>query len=237
MTFMPGVADYIIAGLLFCGMTYELIFPSLKRRTIAYAGNMTILWLLTAAVVVLWFVTKRSWALLFLGPVVWWRLAIGFLLFGAFLYVGLRDMRVARKNPKALTRLEGALKPMEWMMPLTLAHMRWWIAVSITAGVTEELLVRGFLVSLMTHFVGLPAAVILAAIIFGIGHAYQQLKNAVPTGLYGLGLNVIVLISGSLLPAMAIHVTQDFFGGQLAYWALSARARHVTESVSNGSPT
>ena len=223
MSFTPGTADYVILATLFAGMTYEWVFPNLKRRAIAYAGNIAVLWLLTAAVAALWILTKRSWALLFLGPIVWWRLAIGFVLFFAFLYVGLRDRRVASKNPKALERVERAVKPMEWMMPVTAAHMRWWTAVSITAGITEEVLIRGFLVAVTAHFTGLPAAVIIAAVIFGIGHAYQQPKNALPTGLYGLGLNVIVLISGSLLPAMAIHIAQDYFAGQLAYWALTAR--------------
>ncbi|MBV8363957.1 MAG: CPBP family intramembrane metalloprotease [Candidatus Eremiobacteraeota bacterium] len=221
MTYMPGPADYAIVALLLGAMTYELIFPKLKRRMIAYVGNITILWLLSGGVIALWLNTNRSWALLFLGPVVWWRLAIGVALFAAFLYLGLRDMRAARKNPKALERFLPKLEPMKWMMPVTRAHLRWWVAVSITAGVSEELLVRGFLVALLTHFTGLAAAVIIAAVLFGIGHAYQELKNAVPTGLYGLALNIVVLISGSLLPAMAIHIMQDFFSGQLAYWALS----------------
>ena len=221
MNYTPGAADYAIAVCFLFGITYELFFPKLRRRMIAYVGNIAILWLLSAAVVVLWISTQRSWSLLFLGPVVWWRVGIGVVLFAVFLWLGLRDMRVAKKNPQALARFRPKIEPVAWMMPVTRGHMRWWIAVSITAGITEELLVRGFLVALIAHFIGLPFAVIVAAIIFGIGHAYQEPKNAVPTGLYGLGLNVVVLISGSLLPAMAIHVMQDFFSGQLAFWTLS----------------
>jgi membrane protease YdiL (CAAX protease family) len=225
VNFTPGVADYLILGGLLSAMTYELIFPKLKQRTIAYAGNIALLWTLTFAVVALWLLTGRQWGLLFLGRVVWWRLAIGFVPFFALLWLALRNRRIAKANPKALAPFEQGLKPIEWMMPLTAMHMRWWTAVSITAGITEEVLIRGFLVALIAYFTGLAPAVIVAAMIFGMGHAYQQWKNAIPTGLYGLGLNIIVLISGSLVPAMAIHIAQDYFTGELAYFALKGRGK------------
>jgi membrane protease YdiL (CAAX protease family) len=231
LTFTPLPSDYAILFALFAAMTYELAFPRLKRRTIAYAGNVVILWLLAGAVIASWFVTKRSWALLFLGPVVWWRIAIGLLLFIAFFYVGLRNRRVALKHPKALQHIERAVSHMEWMMPITAVHMRWWAVVSLTAGITEEVLIRGFLVAFVAHFIGLPAGIIIAALLFGIGHAYQQPRNVLPTGLYGLGLNIVVLISGSLLPAMAIHVAQDYFAGELAHLALMARHERAETST------
>lgn len=222
MTFTPGTADYVILAGLLGAMAYELLFPKLKQRMIAYACNIALLWILTFAVIALWFVTGRSWQFLFLGKVVWWRVAIGFVPFVGLLWLALRNRRVAKANPKALATLQHRLKPIEWMMPVTALHMRWWTAVSITAGITEEVLIRGFLVALIAHFTGLAFAVVLAAVIFGMGHAYQQWKNAVPTGLYGLGLNIIVLISGSLVPAMAVHIAQDYFTGELAYFALRA---------------
>lgn len=221
MTFQPALADYAILVVLAAGMTYELIFPRLKQRAISYVVNCIILWCLSLAVLALWYVAKRPFSLLFLGSFVWWRFAIGFAVFFAVLWLALRNRRAARANPKALQPLEKSLAPIKWLMPTTPRQMVYWTVVSITAGITEEVLIRGFLVAFIAHYMGLPAGVILSAAIFGLGHAYQEPKNAVPTGLYGLGLNVVVLVSGSLIPAMAIHVAQDYFTGELAYWALS----------------
>ncbi|MBV9262681.1 MAG: CPBP family intramembrane metalloprotease [Candidatus Eremiobacteraeota bacterium] len=234
MTDTPGPLDFVLAFGFLAAITYEWIFPALRSRRIAYAGNIVILWTLTAGVAALWLATHRPWSLLFLGPVVWWRFSLGCVFFILFLFVGLRDRRVAQRHPQALAKIAQSLRSVKWMMPVTPAHLRWWIAVSVTAGITEEFLCRGFLLSLVAHYAGLPAAVVACALIFGVGHGYQHPKNILPTAAYGFGLTVVILISGSLLPAMAIHVAQDYFAGELAYFSLRTTKPAGLNEVKNG---
>jgi uncharacterized protein len=54
-----------------------------------------------------------------------------------------------------------------------------WIALSITAGVCEEAIYRGYLqrqITALTHRV--PAGIFLSAADFGAAHAYQGLQRA-----------------------------------------------------------
>jgi membrane protease YdiL (CAAX protease family) len=90
---------------------------------------------------------------------------------------------------------------------------RWlFAAVSMTAGVCEELLYRGFGIFYLTIlFPWLPVPVILAAagLLFGLGHAYQGKKAILITALVGTAFAVLYWVSGSLLPGMILHALID----------------------------
>ncbi len=88
------------------------------------------------------------------------------------------------------------------------------VPVAITAGVCEEILYRGWLPWAIFAWTGsLLAGFVLAAVVFGFGHAYQGRKGIVLTGLLGLGLGAVTWDTGSLLPAQALHVAIDLVNG------------------------
>ena len=73
----------------------------------------------------------------------------------------------------------------------------------------------------------LPAAVVVAALLFGMAHAYQGSRGVLQTGLVGLGLAVLYVLSGSLWLPMALHAFVDLNSGLLAFSYL----RREEESV------
>jgi membrane protease YdiL (CAAX protease family) len=60
---------------------------------------------------------------------------------------------------------------------------------------------------------GLPLAVLLTNVAFGLGHAYQGREGMLKTGLVGFVMSGIVLATGSLVPAMILHAIIDLGGG------------------------
>lgn len=99
------------------------------------------------------------------------------------------------------------------MLPRT-GRGRWgWSALSLSAGVTEEITYRGLLV--LTLAVALPSQtptaviVALAAVLFGAAHWYQGRAGMVATGLAGAALTVLYLGTGSLLVPMVLHTLMD----------------------------
>jgi membrane protease YdiL (CAAX protease family) len=83
------------------------------------------------------------------------------------------------------------------------------LAVSFTAGICEEFVFRGVVFAAL---VGLgawwPIAAIVAAVAFAFSHGLAVL-NPIASGLYvtmALAMTAIVIVTGSLLPAVAIHV-------------------------------
>ena len=67
----------------------------------------------------------------------------------------------------------GQMGDLRALAPVTQQEGRAFVLVSVTAGVCEEILYRGILLTVLIPAVGLWPAVGLSSVIFGMGHAYQ----------------------------------------------------------------
>jgi membrane protease YdiL (CAAX protease family) len=199
-----------------------------NARTYAYAYLIVLVWVLAACVIALWIMNDRPWGALLLGPVIPWRLAVGFALAAVGLWIALRDRATILnllKRPEIYERVRSKfLGPLEPLLPHTPGERRLWTLVSISAGVCEEIFARGFLLSLIAGFAGLIAAVPIAALVFGLGHSYQGWSGILKTGVAGLVLTFIALVSGSLIPVIVLHFAMDYIGGDIGYAIVSHAA-------------
>lgn len=102
------------------------------------------------------------------------------------------------------------LGDIEPLLPRNSAESAHAAALSINAGVSEELFFRLFLPSL---FMGLGVnwvvAFLCAALIFGLIHFYQGATGVAATTCLGVILTAIYLVSQSLLAAMLVHIGID----------------------------
>jgi uncharacterized protein len=101
------------------------------------------------------------------------------------------------------------------MMPATRSQKMLYGAVALSAGITEEILYRGFLVFVLTA--GLPAigiwgSVLVSSALFALGHLYQGRSGMLRTFVIGLMMCLIYLSSGTLMLCMLIHVLIDAVG-------------------------
>lgn len=98
------------------------------------------------------------------------------------------------------------------MLPHTPPERWGWAALSVTAGVTEEVIWRGFGLTLL--FALLPGVhpavpIVLAAAAFGWAHFYQGFTGMLATGALGGILALLLWVSGSLLLPMLLHALLD----------------------------
>lgn len=116
------------------------------------------------------------------------------------------------RSPGGRAKLRDAMGPASALLPVTSAERRVFLAVSVTAGVTEELAFRGFLLSFM-QWLAPDAAhvwlVLLSGVAFGVAHLYQGPRGIITTGIVGALLADATLASGSLLVPMLIHTVLD----------------------------
>ncbi|MGH7460499.1 MAG: lysostaphin resistance A-like protein [Longimicrobiales bacterium] len=99
------------------------------------------------------------------------------------------------------------------LLPQTAREKFAFVFLSITAGICEELVFRGFLISALTVTWGTAAALVISSALFGLLHAYQGAAGALRAGALGLALAIPFILSGSLLPSIAAHTLIDLIGG------------------------
>jgi membrane protease YdiL (CAAX protease family) len=98
------------------------------------------------------------------------------------------------------------------LLPRTAGERRLFTVVGVTAGVCEEWLYRGFFLAVVSALAGgLPTGllVVVAAVAFGLAHAYQGRVGIVTTGLLGGVMAALYLQTGSLLLPVLLHAAID----------------------------
>jgi membrane protease YdiL (CAAX protease family) len=89
-----------------------------------------------------------------------------------------------------------------------------WTALAVLAGVTEEIAYRAVLFAILYRMTGsLVVAAAATAVSFGFVHAPQGAASQVTIGIIGLVLQALVLVTGSLLPAMLVHAAANVIAG------------------------
>ncbi|HEV2489531.1 MAG TPA: type II CAAX endopeptidase family protein [Candidatus Acidoferrales bacterium] len=104
-----------------------------------------------------------------------------------------------------------------------LPHVAWqlipWVLISASAGFCEEYVFRGYLMEQLRRMTGVAwLAIVLQALIFGIGHGYQGLALMFSIFLLGLAFGVAANSLKSLRPCMIAHGVTDTFGGVAGYF-------------------
>jgi uncharacterized protein len=162
----------------------------------------------TAAVVLIWrngplsaaslgLVAPRSWG---------WSVAALVTIIGALAWSAFRLRPKAAKIRKQLEAGIGAL------LPDSHRERSWFGAISVGAGISEELTYRGFLFCYLATYVpqvNTLEKVFLTSLCFGLGHIYQGWRGAISTGILGLVFASLYVMTGSLLLPVMIHAAVD----------------------------
>jgi len=118
-------------------------------------------------------------------------------------------------NDAIRQRIAPALASMQFVLPVSIIERRWWIVVSVSAGVCEEILFRGFLFNFLHRApptgmqLGAIAALILTSLSFGSSHLYQGWQGMLSSLLIGMALGVLAIMTGSLLIPILLHILMD----------------------------
>lgn len=102
------------------------------------------------------------------------------------------------------------------LMPHGIAEAVLWVLLSISAGISEEIVFRGYLQRQLTAFTGRTSlALFLQVAVFGIAHGYQGVRSCLAIVIYGSLFTLLALWRKSLRPGMIAHAWTDIAGGLL----------------------
>ena len=226
---MPGTTDLVFAfvfAVLWPLWNHFVDWPRHLRavaagdpnaRTRLYRQTVLEQWVLVAVAVVLTVLAGRSASTLGLDVPTGWRLWLGLAVpvaYGVLAWIQIRSMLA---KPEALPAVRAQVLPLRPLLPHTPREWRWFQPLAVTAGIGEELLFRGYLVWVLTPWLGLWGAAGLSVAIFGVAHSYQGPSFAVRAFLAGVVMGALALVTGSVLPGMALHALVDLAGGYAGY--------------------
>ena len=195
-----------------------------EARSRQYRKTTVRQWALTLVASAVWFRAGRSAEELGLGIPSGPRFWIG-LVVAAALAILWRRMFVAAVNDEAgRERLMSQLNAVRPLLPSSVAELRYFTVLSITAGICEEVLFRGYLIWYLAVYVGLPAASVLSGVTFGLGHLYQGRRQAVKIIFVGFVFVLFYVGTGTLWIPMTLHALLDAAQGRLAYRLLKNEA-------------
>lgn len=223
-------ADALYVALIAIGLFIDslVLWPRFLRRSEAepararvwlWSSSIVILWTLVAAGVALWMFERRSWTELRLVAPRGWRILGTIVLLLAVVVFYARTVATIRRARRSNKRIKFS-KDAARRAPHTRAELAWWMALSVSAGICEEFVFRGYLIWLLQPVLGSWFAAAASLIVFAAAHAYQGAKGVLAVGVVGALLTLIVLVFGSLVPAIAVHMLIDGAEGLVAWLAL-----------------
>lgn len=225
-----GLARYLFAIALV--LLFPLIdLPSMRRlkrfssaaaRLAIYRQSVVSTWICTCVAVILaplgalLIVPRRIGDLPWLDgkPVIGTLLgALIALLFAWILWPSIKCTLDNSTRKKYLKAYQASF--IRYMLPVSRDERTWWVLLSVTAGVCEELLYRGFLLQFLHgHLAGGPAmsltlAWLLSSLAFGVAHIYQGVRGVVETTIAGLVFGLVAILSGNLALPILLHCLID----------------------------
>lgn len=224
---IPSFIDHILVLLLglvlpfFSGIRgseqmKDIYFDERTRKRF-YISNSLVLWVLTAVVVGIWLWNERELALMGFRPIesnmVTWILTAAM----ASLYIA--DITFSIYSPQELQKTFDQWDSNVPFLPESPRELPAYTLMCLSAGICEEILYRGFLV---TYFIdpmqdGFPLVAALApAILFSLAHFYQGYKAMFKIFLLSLLFALIFMFSKSLIIVIIIHFLIDLVGGIMA---------------------
>jgi uncharacterized protein len=117
---------------------------------------------------------------------------------------------------RVVQRVPAATAP--YQPPTGILEVTLWILLSISAGIGEEIVFRGYLQKQFQAATGsVVAAVILQGAIFGLAHTYQGWKQVIVIAALGILYGALVAWRRNLRASIIAHAWSDIFEGWLRF--------------------
>lgn len=192
--------------------------PPPGARLKLFRESMTTLWILAAICVACWLFSGRELTGLgFRLPEPGWR---GWLAWAAagiaatYLMVWVPvALALSRKERVKSRDMIRSVEGVDLIRPRAQAEHRLFTWLAVTAGITEEIIYRGFLIGAAALMMPVWAAALVSVVIFTAAHFYQGLAGLARVLPMGALLAGVFVLGGSLWPVIMIHIAADLSGG------------------------
>ncbi|TDF37593.1 CPBP family intramembrane metalloprotease [Alteromonadaceae bacterium M269] len=189
-------------------------------RLSSYNKTMIELWSLAIAIILLWFWVNRPFEALGFQhelnteTVITWVITALGISFNALLLYQVHVNKEAKEKVAAQLNKVGEMTKL--LMPKTNQEYRRSMLVAVTAGITEEIIFRGYLIWTLSLYVPTLVAGLLSVAVFIFLHRYQDKAGLVQVSIFAVVTTIMVLVSQSLWPVIILHIGIDVLSISLA---------------------
>ncbi|WP_462413555.1 CPBP family intramembrane glutamic endopeptidase [Neobacillus sp. Marseille-QA0830] len=142
-------------------------------------------------------------------------LGIGYVLGLLYYLIGSKVSQKVKREMVKIQKQQIEKTTFADIMPKTIEDRKMWTYVSWTAGITEEMIYRGFSIFALSQLfpdVSLWIILVASSVLFGLAHTYQGVSNVVRTSLVGLFFALIYIGLNSIIPLIVLHFLIDYVG-------------------------
>jgi CAAX protease family protein len=152
-----------------------------------------------------WRPKLRDWLADFGAAIVFWLTALMFL---ALIAQVLRYRLGSNVDPRRISDITQRLGP------TTGTELVLFLILSVSAGICEEFVFRGYLQQQFARLGGrIWVGVVLAAVLFGCAHGYEGIAGVLLIAAYGAMFGVLALLRRGLRTGMIAHAWHDSISG------------------------
>lgn len=229
MNNFPNWADHILA-FIFCVLLpllaikqgrkpKQAIRLTSQQKRVFYFSNSISLAVMAGVVLLVWLLFKRPIAALGLSLHIeekswFWPLL-------AFIILYTADTLYSVATPHTIAASAAEWEKRTPFLPVNGKEFRDYLFVCICAGVFEEVVYRGWMVTYFSYLFNHSAwrqgvSVLLPALFFSISHYYHGWKNILKIFVLSALFGYIFILSGSLVIVMILHFLTNAVGGLLS---------------------
>ncbi len=189
-----------------------------------YRWTILLQWVLAAGGALLWLAGPGGGAGLGLDFPTGWRVWASAAFLAPLLIVQGINLVRAFRSERTRAYLRAHLQHVEAILPRTTREMIMFLTLSLTAGICEEFLFRGYVLWVLAPLLSQWGAAMISVISFGLLHAYQGRKGAIQAAILAALFTALVLMARSLVPAMVLHALIDMSSGLITWIVLTTPA-------------
>lgn len=212
----------IIAGIvglifpLFILLTHKKVKTNInknnKYRLFDYKQTILIFWILTFLILINHYADNKptmnfypNFSIISIG------LTVLILAFALFQYT------TTKVSVEGAIVVKEKLKNAYYYLPKTDNELKWFLFLSVSAGICEEIMFRLFLFEFLKEIVNLIIALVLTNLIFSITHIGSGKNNLISSFILGLLFSMIYFFTENIWMAILLHISIDINAGILGY--------------------
>lgn len=195
-----------------------------KMKVSLYYGNGILLYAMAALVLLVCWLTGRPLTDIGLG---WGTLPYDLtavLLLAGFILAYMLDLYLEAGNADSREETRVTFQKLGFM-PASSRQFLHFVFLAVAAGVGEEIVYRGFMITYLEDLFGASggaaaAALLVPAVAFGAGHLYQGWRAVGKIILMAVLFGFFFLRTNTLWPLMLVHTAIDVLGGVMSWYLL-----------------